>query len=144
MNKFYANIILASTLIAGALHAEKVAVETGITVFQALKELSLDTKLTILSVGKLKMLVSKPEIAKTLQEFEAIIDMLYRKALAEARTHNKTVDELAFKQKMVLALYAALYKMAEQEVDEEGSEEQEIIFAQQLTPEQIAELFATE
>jgi hypothetical protein len=144
MNKFHANILLASTLIAGAVHAQKITIDTGINAFQLLRDLSLDDKLTILYVGKFKALVSRQEIAERLQKFEALLDVMYRNAQTEALAHGKTVDELVFKQKIVLALYAALYKMAEQEIADEGSEEQEIIFTQQLTPEQIIELFAEE
>lgn len=144
MNKCHTNILLASMLITGALHAEKVTIDTGINAFQLLRDLSLDDKLTILYVGKFKALVSRPEIAEKLQKFEALLDVMYRKAQTEALAHGKTVDELVFKQKIVLALYATLYKMAEQEIAEEGSEEQEIIFTQQLTPEQIAAIFAEE
>jgi hypothetical protein len=144
MNQFKVKILLASTLIAGAVHAEKITIDTGINVFQLLRDLSLDDKLTILYVGKFKALVSRPEIAERLQKFESLLDVMYRKAQTEALARGKIVNELIFKQKIILALYATLYKMAEQEIAEDGSEEQEIIFTQQLTPEQIAAIFSEE
>ena len=108
MKNFVHKLLFASTLIASTLHAEKITIETTINVLGALQSLSLDDKLTILSVGKFIVLTSKPEIAEMLQSLEAQLDEAYRKAVVKAREHGKTVDELTFKQKMVLALYASI------------------------------------
>jgi len=124
--------------------AEEVAIDTGINIFQVLRELPLDQKLIILSAGKLRALVDESNIAILLQKLEVTMDLAYRQALIKARAQNKSVDELTFKQNIVLALYAMLYKMVEQEIAKNGTEEQAIIFAQQLTPEEIAEIFAEE
>lgn len=140
MNSFQAKIFLVSAIIAGSLHAEKTTIDTGINTFQMLQELSLDDKLTILSVGKLKALVSQPEIAKKLQTLDMALDVAYHNAVAAAAAHGETVDELVFKQNIVLILYAVLYKMVEDEVAEHGTAEQKMMLNQQITPEEITNI----
>ncbi len=109
--------------------------------------LAIDDMLTILSAGKLKALIAQPEIAEKLQLLEQNMDVAFRHAIAELRSQGTISEEqvldmeLAFKQKMVLAIYAALYTKAHAVIAEQGTHEQNIILAHQLTPEKLSELF---
>ena len=129
-------------------HADEIRVQTTINVPQLMERLSLDDILTILSAGKLKALIAQPEIAEKLQILEQNMDAAFRNVMMELSS-NRTLSEeqiltieLAFKQKIVLAIYAALYKKAQTLIAEQGSHEQHIILANQLTPEKLSEFFA--
>lgn len=123
--------------------AEELTVGTGINTTQLHDNLSLDEMLTILSAGKLMALVyTQPEITQRLKALEMALDVAYEKAVITAHALNKSVDELMFKQMILCALYASLYAKAQQEIADHGTHEQEIIFAQQLSPEALQKFFA--
>jgi len=133
-----ANVSIAC-ITAPTLHAKeiqnKVQINTGININQLQEELSLDDLLTILSVGKLQALVSRPEIMTLLQHLEEALEVSYQNAVKKAYDDfGYSVDELKHKQVIVLAIYAALYKRAQQEIADHGTQEQQVIFAQQLAP----------
>lgn len=123
-----------------------VPVHTTIDVQELVDGLSLDDMLIILSAGKLKALTMRPDITEKLMLLEDKMDEAFQEALSKMRTLVALTDEqllgleLAFKQKMVIALYASLYTKAQALVEESGTHEQQIIFADQLTPEQLQEL----
>lgn len=142
MKQLFKSLVL-STLIACAVHAEELTIDTDIQTTQLHDNLSLDEMLTILSAGKLMALVyTQPEITQRLQTLEEALEIAYQKAVITAREHNRNVDELTFKQRILCTLYESLYKKAAEEIAGHGTHEQAIMFAQQLSPESLQKFFA--
>ncbi len=143
MKKTLHKSLVLSTFIACSLHAEELTIDTGINTAQLHEDLSLDEMLTILSAGKLMALVyTKPEVTVRLKALEMALDAAYEKAVIAALAKNRSVDELMFKQIILRALYASLYKKVQQEVTDHGTPEQEIMFTQQLSPDELQKFFA--
>lgn len=135
--------LVLSTLLACSLYAEELKIDTGINTAQLHEDLSLDEMLTILSAGKLMALVyTQPEITERLKALEMALDVAYEKAVIAAHAHNRSVDELVFKQMILRALYASLYKKVQHDVADHGTPEQEIMFTQQLSPDELQKFFA--
>ena len=142
MKKTLHKSLVLSTLLACSLHPEELQVDTGINTAQLHEDLSLDEMLTILSTVKLMALVyTKPEVTERLKALEMALDVAYEKAVITAHAHNRSVDELMFKQMILRALYASLYAKVQHAVADHGTPEQEIMLAQQLSPDELQKFF---
>jgi|GEM_PF-6224482 len=103
-----------------------------INVEKLLSGLSLADKLTILTIGRLKELVSRPDIHEKLSLLETEMDASFKRFYGELASEKDFSRaeflnmEIKFKQTMVVALYAALYNLLKNELAEHGSDEQKI------------------
>lgn len=122
-----------------------IPVRTTFDVQQLADGMSLDDMLTILSAGKLKALTNRPDILQKLMLLETQMDEAFKEALSKIRTMTVLTEdqvmgsEIQFKQHLVLTLYAALHEKAQQLAVQEGTPEQKIILAHQLTAEELSE-----
>src|ERR1700722_14239658 len=141
-------VLVSSIITTSYAETAHLAIKTNINVEDFLECLSLADKLIILSIGNLRALVKRPDVATKLNMLDREIGKTFERAYAEfGSRENFSAEqyaemELQFRQRATLALYALLYAEVQEQLAQEGTEEQKVIFNAQLTPEALSTLMS--